>query len=155
MSLVDQINGLAVAVKTKFNAIAPRLIPTGGVTGQLLGKTSNSNYAVGWITATKGLSVFCSGKPGDSEDIGGGISPYATTFTQANCVFKAKTAGSGTYVITITRDGTTIGSITFSAGNTTATVVITSSAVSDGQNVLLTGQADSSTAPTTISGLLR
>lgn len=56
MSLASNVVLLAAAVRDKFNAIAPRLIPTGGTTGQVLSKTSNTNYDVSWTTPAGGSS---------------------------------------------------------------------------------------------------
>lgn len=42
-SLVSRIADLAAAVRDKFNAIAPRLVATGGTTGQVYTKTSGAH----------------------------------------------------------------------------------------------------------------
>lgn len=49
MSLVAQITKLAESVAAQFAAIAGRLIPTGGTTGQILLKTDNAE-GVAWTT---------------------------------------------------------------------------------------------------------
>ncbi|AXQ69154.1 hypothetical protein HOU02_gp130 [Caulobacter phage CcrBL9] len=47
-TLISRISDLAVAIRTKINAMMPRLLPSGGIAGQKLVKTSSSDYAVGW-----------------------------------------------------------------------------------------------------------
>lgn len=36
------------------DSVLPRLIPSGGATGTVLGKSSATNYAVSWITPSAG-----------------------------------------------------------------------------------------------------
>ncbi len=50
MSLVSRVTDLAVAIRDKINAMMPRLLPSGGTAGQVLRKTSSTNYATGWAT---------------------------------------------------------------------------------------------------------
>lgn len=52
MSLVSNINLLATAIRDKFNLVTPRLIPSGGSTGQVLSKTSNADNAVAWANSS-------------------------------------------------------------------------------------------------------
>lgn len=52
MTLASRMTDLAAAVRDKFNAIAPRLIPTGGADGQFLQKTGAGTY--GWADAGGG-----------------------------------------------------------------------------------------------------
>lgn len=49
-NLVSRITLLTQAITAKFNALAPKLIPAGGSTGQQLVKTSAFNYATGWAS---------------------------------------------------------------------------------------------------------
>lgn len=53
MSLVAQITALAAAVRDKFNAVTPRLLPSGGSAGQVLTKSSATDFAANWTTQTK------------------------------------------------------------------------------------------------------
>ena len=53
-TLVARINDLATVVRDKINLMVPRLIPSGGTTGQVLGKTSATDYAVSWQTSSGG-----------------------------------------------------------------------------------------------------
>lgn len=62
-------------------------IPTGGTTGQVLGKTSNSNFAVGWLTSpsTTNTNSWTAAQTFTNSDILLlGSSTGATTFTSAN-----------------------------------------------------------------------
>jgi hypothetical protein len=54
MSLVDQINNLAGAVRDKLNLMTPRLLPAGGASGQVLAKASATDYAAGWVDPAGG-----------------------------------------------------------------------------------------------------
>ena len=54
MSLASQVTALAGAIRDKINTIVPRLLPSGGTTGQVLSKSSNSDYETLWITPSVG-----------------------------------------------------------------------------------------------------
>jgi len=56
MSLASQVTLLAGAIRDKINAMMPRLLPSGGTTGQVLAKSSATDYATGWTTASGGAS---------------------------------------------------------------------------------------------------
>lgn len=61
MAWYDQLitnvkSGFAV-VAADVAAMMPRLLPSGGTTGQVLAKTGVSDYAVGWATPSSGGSV--------------------------------------------------------------------------------------------------
>ena len=53
MSLASQITALAGTIRDKINTMMPRLLPAGGTAGQVLTKTSGTDYAAGWATQTK------------------------------------------------------------------------------------------------------
>lgn len=53
-TLASRINDLASAVRGKFNQIMPRLIPTGGTSGQVLTKASNADYSLTWSSPSSG-----------------------------------------------------------------------------------------------------
>lgn len=54
MTLIKRLDDLAAAIRDKFNLIAPRLIPSGGETGQALVKTGADDFALGWAAITGG-----------------------------------------------------------------------------------------------------
>ena len=80
----------------------------------------------------KGFTTFCAGKPTTSEVIGGVVSPYAFTITASNCAFRSNVAAAATAVFTIFQNGAQIGTATFSANATTATVSISNPNVAQG-----------------------
>ena len=50
-SLVTQISSLATAIANYLrDSVLPRLVPSGGTTGQYLWKTADTDGALGWIT---------------------------------------------------------------------------------------------------------
>jgi hypothetical protein len=51
MTLASRITDVIAAVRDKLNTITPRLPPAGGTTGQVLSKTSATDYATQWSTA--------------------------------------------------------------------------------------------------------
>jgi hypothetical protein len=65
MTLAARLAALATAVRDKINEMMPRLIPAGGASGQVLAKTSGSDYAVGWSTPSGGAVAWVdvTGKP--------------------------------------------------------------------------------------------
>lgn len=66
MALIDRINALAAAVRDKLNAMTPRLLPSGGGTGQVLTKISATDNDATWQTPA-------SGGGGSTESLGLGI----------------------------------------------------------------------------------
>lgn len=48
MTLASRVNDLAVAVREKFNAIFPKLVPEGGTAQQALIKNGTANHDVSW-----------------------------------------------------------------------------------------------------------
>lgn len=64
MSLVSRINDFAASVRDKFNAVAPRLLPGGGSTGQILAKSSAADYDSRWVDAADGAALT-DGNKGD------------------------------------------------------------------------------------------
>lgn len=51
MTLEQRLTLFAVAVRNKFNAVMPRLIPTGGSAGQRLVKNSATDFDLKWVDA--------------------------------------------------------------------------------------------------------
>jgi hypothetical protein len=52
--LATRISDLAAAIRSKINAMVPRLLPQGGTAGQILAKVSANDYAVAWATPSGG-----------------------------------------------------------------------------------------------------
>jgi type II secretory pathway component PulM len=50
MSVASLFNDLAAAVRDKLNQMTPKLVPSGGTTGQALVKTSATNHDLSWAT---------------------------------------------------------------------------------------------------------
>jgi hypothetical protein len=57
VSLVDKIIALAAAIRDKLNAMTPRLLPAGGASGNMLHKTSATDYAVAWVEASPKITT--------------------------------------------------------------------------------------------------
>lgn len=104
----------------------------------------------------KGVSTFCSGKPSASEVIGGSVAPYAFTATTGNSAAKASVAATASTVITIKVNGsTTVGTATFAASGTTATMSITSGSISAGDLVTFHAPASADATLANIAVTLR
>lgn len=73
-TLVARITLLAQAVRDKLNAIAPRLVPSGGGAGQALVKSSSADYATAWGARTL---IF----NGTTDAAGLATITYGVTFT--------------------------------------------------------------------------
>lgn len=70
MSLAGQVDALATRVGTYLrDSVLPRLLPSGGVAGQVLAKSSDVPYAVSWVSS--GASVYTV-----TVDFGTGLSSY-------------------------------------------------------------------------------
>lgn len=55
MSFASRTTALATRIGNYFrDSILPRLLPSGGTTGQVLAKTTGTNYVVGWVTPAAG-----------------------------------------------------------------------------------------------------
>jgi hypothetical protein len=54
MSLISRINDFAGAVRDKLNLMMPRLLPSGGTTGQVLAKNADEDHEVEWIDPPAG-----------------------------------------------------------------------------------------------------
>lgn len=53
-TFAQNLASTVVAIRSKFNAITPKLVPTGGTTGQVLAKASATDNDVSWITPAAG-----------------------------------------------------------------------------------------------------
>ena len=51
MSVVSRVSDLAGAVRDKINLMVPRLVPAGGAVGEVLTKTSATDFDAGWQAA--------------------------------------------------------------------------------------------------------
>lgn len=69
MSLAARVTDLAAAVRDKINLMVPRLLPSGGSTGQVLAKTAATNYAAGWADAG-GTEIHVGTTPPASPSVG-------------------------------------------------------------------------------------
>ncbi len=54
--LIENISNLTVAIRTKINSMSQKLVPTGGQTGQVLSKSSNSDNDVQWVDPSEGAT---------------------------------------------------------------------------------------------------
>lgn len=55
--LATRISDLTAAIRTKINAMMPRLLPQGGTAGQVLAKVNATDYNVGWVAQSGGGGV--------------------------------------------------------------------------------------------------
>jgi len=127
------------------------------VVGQPYLITDENRIAVGLTTTTYatyrleqegGLSVFCSGRPADTEVIGGGIAPFATSLTTGKSSGKSLVAATASTVFTIKNNGVNIGTATFAAAGTVPTFAYTAPAIAKGDfiSVHAPGTADATLA---------
>ncbi|UHG90123.1 discoidin domain-containing protein [Spirosoma oryzicola] len=56
--LISDLKAFATAVVTDVNSLRPRLLPAGGTAGQVLAKSSSTDYATGWVTPASGGVAF-------------------------------------------------------------------------------------------------
>lgn len=94
---------------------------------------------------TKGFGTFYAGKPTANEVIGGGVAPYAFNITAANCRARAGTAAAASTVFSIRKNGSQVGTVTFSASGSVGAFSITTAAVAVGDimTIVAPGTADS------------
>lgn len=107
-------------------------------------------YFFGGAQNPRGIQAFVAGAPGSSEVVGGEIAPYALNASAAASSAKAGTAATASTVITIKKDGATMGTITFGAGSSTGTISISSPSITQGQLVTFEAPA---TADATLANL--
>lgn len=73
MQLTERVTALAAAVRDKLNAMTPRLLPSGGGAGQVLAKSSGTDYEAQWTAIVGGSSGnLDGGTPGSNY---GGTTP--------------------------------------------------------------------------------
>jgi len=56
-TLVERITALAAGVGTRLAEHLPRLLPAGGSAGQVLAKSSATDFSAGWVDPTSNLHV--------------------------------------------------------------------------------------------------
>lgn len=125
--------------------VLPQLVGTVDLTGPV-GQTGPQ---------LKGISVFCSGKPGGSEMIGGGVTPYPFTINQANCLAKAKVAATAEKIFILKREETIIGQIQFNIGELSGIVTITSTEVLINDYITITAPAIQDISLSDLSFIIR
>jgi hypothetical protein len=145
---VAQINSVAGA--SGLAAGEPYLITDQG--GRLAVGIADNAFVMAQI---RGLSGFCAGRPANSEVVSGSIAPYAFMISPANCSARAQVAATASTVFAIRNNGTQIGTFTFAAGQTVATVSFTSTTVSVGNSITIHGPATADAALADISFLIR
>lgn len=57
MTIASRISDLAGAVRDKINLMIPRLVPAGGTVGQVLAKSSSTDYDSDWVNPSSGGSA--------------------------------------------------------------------------------------------------
>jgi hypothetical protein len=167
-TLASRLSTLATRIATEFNTVRATLAARGAIassgltqgTGKLLGRTTASSGAIEEITPNSSDYILASAvlknriritggvtdKPADGQRLVLGKSPRAFTVTQANCSGQAKTAAAASAAFTLkkrTTGGTetTIGTFTFAASGSLATVSITAGAVGAGDMLFIEGPA--------------
>lgn len=128
----DLSKPISTATQNALNTMTLRLVPTGGSAGQVLVKASNADNSVVWTTPPASVGFYAGGLLNAAEVIGRVHAAQAFTIDAANCKVTSDTASTASAVITIKKDGTAIGTATFAAGATTATVAITTTAIAKG-----------------------
>lgn len=74
MSLVSQVSALATSVANYLrDSVLPRLVPAGGTSGQVLAKSSATDFAVSWQTLTGGSGGTTIYYSYSVPDDGGGV----------------------------------------------------------------------------------
>jgi hypothetical protein len=111
---------------TEIKNLRPRFLLSGGNTGDVLTKTSGIDFAVSWKApgGPYGFSFSCGGKPGAGEVFGPWVSDRAWTLKNAlaGCIVQSGAAFTAAAVYTLKRNGVAIGTATFAANGTLATL---------------------------------
>lgn len=141
-----------LAAITSFSSVARTLVE----------QTTQAAMVTTGLGLAKGLPILCPGTPEGDELIGGHIAPYDYTITQANCSLLAGTAATAETICTLKKGATiagaaSIGTTTFAAAGTSATIAITGSpvAVTAGQFVGLYGPATADATIADLAGLFK
>lgn len=154
-TLASRINSLAAAIRDKINLMTPKLVPAGGTSGQLLAKSSSADHALAWVAPIIRLTGGLSGKPTTSFRQVLGKAPRAFTILAASCSGQADIAATASTVATLKKITTagvtsTVGTWTWNAAGTLATVAISAGAIASGDMLVIDWPA---TADTTLANI--
>lgn len=111
MAFADNVAAGVVAIRNKLNLMTPRLIPAGGVTGQVLAKASPTNNDVTWITPATG------GGTGGTGTTGRYRGPFGSNYYAASYTFENGAPNSDW---SFSKPGQVVDSIDASGGTTKA-----------------------------------
>ncbi len=138
----------------KANTASPTFTGTPSAPTAVAGASNTQIATTAFVQAAiiKGISIFRSGIPLANEITGGGISPYSLTFSAANSSAKSQVAATASSIFTIRKNGTQVGTITFSAAGTVGVISfsVTSVAANDVITVQAPASADATLADITI-----
>jgi hypothetical protein len=159
-TLQARLTALASAIRDKINLMVPRLMPAGGAVNQVLTRNASADYAAGWVSPAYDVSVPCVGKPSAGEVLLDLLVVRAFTLPQglAGSGAVATTAPTATATLTVSRNGTAVGTVTFAAGQTTATfssATAAAFAVGDRMRVIAPSTQDSTLADFTATFALQ
>lgn len=129
-TLQERVAALAGRIRDQFNTIKPRLMPLAGATGSVLTKTSAADNAAAWISPPYGFAFACAGKPTAGEVFGPWVADRAFTLPNGltTSIARAGAAFTASAVWTLKRNGTAIGTVTFSAGSVAGVLASSTSA---------------------------
>lgn len=152
---------VTAAVSTKANLASPTFTgtpaaptATAGTNTTQVATTAFVTTAVSNAAVPKGMSSFVSGKPTASQVVGAGIAPYAFTIG-ANTQAIASVAATASTVFTIKKNGTDIGTVTFSAAATAGVESMTVTSVAAGDRLSIHAPATPDATLADISFLVR
>lgn len=149
-TLASRLNDLVVAIRTKLNTMTPRLLPAGGAAGQVLTKSSGTDYAVGWTTDVKGVAFGGFTPAAASQVLTAPPSPYAFSAATAGGSFRARAAATASSVFKLQKNGSDIGTVTWSAGATVGVVSLTTTSIAVDDVIALVAPA---TLDSTLAGI--
>lgn len=164
-SLADNITAVVIAIRNKLNTKAPIASPvfTGtpiaptqaaGDSSTRIATTAFVASAVANVGVIRACFVSCAGAPNGNEMIGSGIVPADFTINPAACAFYAETPATAQVVITVKRNGSPVGTVTFAAGGTTGAVAFTSPALTKGDKITFVNQATADATLADLTGFL-
>lgn len=115
--------------------------------GRIAIATSTNSYV---MAQQRGVSGYAPGIPEANEIVMSATAPYPFSLTQANCSVTSEVAATASCALLIKNNGSNIGTATFAASGTTATISISTPGVSLGNKLTLVMPG---TADATLSGL--
>jgi hypothetical protein len=130
-------------VTTVLDAVVDPIL--GGTTGQILEKASGTDFDYAWVAKRYQLKVAVGGTPEADEWLGGDAVAVALSLPAdfAGSFAHCAAAPTDTYVISVKKNGTEIGTITFAAAATTGTFATsggTAQSATGGDRIELVGQ---------------